>query len=219
MSRNYWSEMSCDRVVGVRRALFCSCMKVDVYQTNKEGTYLFLPRGAPFSSVPEPVRDSAKLQHFIDTMELATDAVGSNPSEIQTDLEKQGYSMHQAQFKNQGAEGRMGSMDPYPRRVRFTACSGVPPRTQCPFGGRSPSPKRLTTLASVASKNMGAGIHRIRRCPTLLTRTIVALMSGEGIVAMLRAAISHKIPVGYEDEAGFHIGMKMPPGLSNSKPK
>ncbi|MGO8838481.1 MAG: hypothetical protein ACLQAH_01800 [Limisphaerales bacterium] len=33
-------------------------MKVDVYQTNKEGTYLFLPQGAPFSSVPEPVRDT-----------------------------------------------------------------------------------------------------------------------------------------------------------------
>jgi uncharacterized protein YcgL (UPF0745 family) len=74
-------------------------MKVDVYQTNTDGTYLFLPRGAPFSSVPEPVRDSAGLQHYIDTMELATDAAGSNPSEIQTDLEKQGYSIHQAQFK------------------------------------------------------------------------------------------------------------------------
>ena len=74
-------------------------MKVDVYQTNQEGTYLFLPQGAPFSSAPEPVRDTLGPLQFFNTMEFAPDAVGAMHSEIQTDLVKQGYSIHQAQFR------------------------------------------------------------------------------------------------------------------------
>jgi hypothetical protein len=66
---------------------------------------------------------------------------------------------------------------------------------------------------------MAAGSHRIRRCRTLLTRTIVALIRGKGIIATLRATISAQIPVGYEDETGFHIGMEMLPEFSDSKLK
>ena len=74
-------------------------MTVDVYQTNKEGTYLFLPSGELFSSVPRSVRDTIGLLQFFNTMELAPEMVGAKHSEIQADLEKQGYAIHEAKFK------------------------------------------------------------------------------------------------------------------------
>jgi uncharacterized protein YcgL (UPF0745 family) len=74
-------------------------MTVDVYQTNQEGTYLFLRSGEPFSSVPQPVRDTVGSLHFFNTVELAPEMVGAKHSEIQADLEKQGYSIHEAKFK------------------------------------------------------------------------------------------------------------------------
>ena len=89
--------MPCDRANGVAGHL--CFMKLDVYQTNKEGTYLFLPQGAPFSAVPQPVRDSIGFLHFFDSMELAIGATEANHSEIRSDLERQGYSIHQARFE------------------------------------------------------------------------------------------------------------------------
>jgi uncharacterized protein YcgL (UPF0745 family) len=74
-------------------------MTVDVYQTNKEGTYLFLPSGELFSSVPRSVRDTIGLLQFFNTMELAPEMVGAKHSEIQADLENQGYAIHEAKFK------------------------------------------------------------------------------------------------------------------------
>lgn len=74
-------------------------MKVDVFQTRKKGTFLFLPQGAPFSSVPRQVLDTIGLQKFFNTMDLALDVVGVKHSEIRADLERQGYSVHQAGFK------------------------------------------------------------------------------------------------------------------------
>lgn len=74
-------------------------MMVDVYQTNKQGTYLFLRSGEPFSSVSQPVRDSVGLLQFLNTVELAAEIWGAKHSEIQADLEKQGYAIHEAKFK------------------------------------------------------------------------------------------------------------------------
>jgi len=74
-------------------------MTADVYQTNKEGTYLFLLSGEPFSSVPQPVRDTVGMLHFFNTVKLAPEMVGTKHSEIHADLEKQGYSIHKAKFK------------------------------------------------------------------------------------------------------------------------
>jgi uncharacterized protein YcgL (UPF0745 family) len=72
---------------------------VDVYQTNKKGIYLFLLSGEPFSSVPQSLRDTVELLQFLNTMDLAPEKSGAKPSEIQADLEKQGYSLHEAKFK------------------------------------------------------------------------------------------------------------------------
>jgi uncharacterized protein YcgL (UPF0745 family) len=74
-------------------------MTADVYQTNKKGTYLFLLPGEPFSSVPQPVRDTVELLQFLNTVELSPEMRGAKHSEIQADLEKQGYSIHGAKFK------------------------------------------------------------------------------------------------------------------------
>jgi uncharacterized protein YcgL (UPF0745 family) len=74
-------------------------MKVDVFQTTKKGLFLFLPQGAPFSSVPRSVLDTIGLLQFSNTMDLMQDAVGAKHSEIRADLEKRGYSVHQAKFK------------------------------------------------------------------------------------------------------------------------
>jgi uncharacterized protein YcgL (UPF0745 family) len=74
-------------------------MTVDVYQTNKKGTYLFLPSGEPFSSVSQPVLDTVGLLQFLNTVELAAEMLGAKHSEIQADLEKQGYAIHEAKFK------------------------------------------------------------------------------------------------------------------------
>ena len=74
-------------------------MMVDVYQTNKKGTYLFLPSGEPFSSVSQPVLDTVGLLQFLNTVELAPEILGAKHSEIQADLEKQGYAIHEAKFK------------------------------------------------------------------------------------------------------------------------
>jgi len=74
-------------------------MMVDVYQTNKKGTYLFLPSGEPFSSVSQPVLDTVGLLQFLNTVELAAEMLGAKHSEIQADLEKQGYAIHEAKFK------------------------------------------------------------------------------------------------------------------------
>ena len=75
-------------------------MTVDVYQTNKQGTYLFLPSGEPFSSVPQPVRDTVGLLQFFNTVELAAEMLGAKHSEIQADLEKQGYAIHKPNSKS-----------------------------------------------------------------------------------------------------------------------
>ena len=72
---------------------------MDVYQTNKKGTYLFLPQGEPFSSVSQTVRDTIGPLQFLNNLELAPDMWGAKHSEIQADLEKQGYSIHEAKFK------------------------------------------------------------------------------------------------------------------------
>ena len=74
-------------------------MTVDVYQTNKKGSYLFLPPGEPFSSVPQAMLNAVGMLQFVNTMEITSEAVGSKHSEILADLEKQGYSIHEAQFK------------------------------------------------------------------------------------------------------------------------
>ena len=74
-------------------------MMVDVYQTNKQGTYLFLPSGEPFSSVSQPVRDSVGLLQFLNTVELVPEILSAKHLEIQADLEKQGYAIHEAEFK------------------------------------------------------------------------------------------------------------------------
>jgi uncharacterized protein YcgL (UPF0745 family) len=74
-------------------------MKVDVFQTTRKDTFLFLPQGAPFSSVPRSVLDTVGLLQFFNTMDLVLDAVGAKHSEIRAELEKQGYSVHKAQFK------------------------------------------------------------------------------------------------------------------------
>ena len=74
-------------------------VKVDVYQTNEKGTFLFLPQGAPFSIVPRQVLDTVGLLQFFDTFELASDVVGAKHSEIRADLERLGYSVHRAKFK------------------------------------------------------------------------------------------------------------------------
>lgn len=74
-------------------------IKVDVYQTNEKGTFLFLPQGAPFSIVPRQVLDTVGLLQFFNTVELAPDMVGVKHSEIRADLERQGYSLHGAKFK------------------------------------------------------------------------------------------------------------------------
>ena len=74
-------------------------MTVDVYQTNEEGTYLFLPQGEPFSSVPRSVLDTIGLSEFLNTVELASEVKDGKRSEILTELEKQRYSVHKARFK------------------------------------------------------------------------------------------------------------------------
>ncbi len=74
-------------------------MTADVYQTNKKGIYLFLRAGEPFSSVPQPLRDTVELLQFLNTVEFAPEKSGAKRSEIQADLEKQGYSFHRAKFK------------------------------------------------------------------------------------------------------------------------
>jgi uncharacterized protein YcgL (UPF0745 family) len=74
-------------------------MSVDVYQTNKKDIYLFLLPGEPFSSVPQPVRDTVELLQFLNTMELVPARPGTQQSEIQADLEEKGYSIHGAIFK------------------------------------------------------------------------------------------------------------------------
>lgn len=79
-------------------------MTVDVYQTNKKDTYLFLLSGAPFSSVPQSLRDSIELLQFLNTMEFAPEKSGAKQSEIHADIEKHGYSIHQARFKIVGHE-------------------------------------------------------------------------------------------------------------------
>jgi uncharacterized protein YcgL (UPF0745 family) len=74
-------------------------MIVDVYQTNKNGTYLFLPPGEPFSSVPQPVLDTVGPLEFLDTVELTPEALGVKHPEILADLKKHGYSIHEAKFQ------------------------------------------------------------------------------------------------------------------------
>jgi uncharacterized protein YcgL (UPF0745 family) len=63
-------------------------MIVDVYQTNEEDTYLFLPEHEPFSSVPRSVLDTVGLSEFLNTMELASEMKDGRRSEIVTELEK-----------------------------------------------------------------------------------------------------------------------------------
>ena len=77
-------------------------MKVDVYQTKKEDTYLFLVQGEPFSSVPQAVRDTVGIRDFFDTMEFTPSRANAKPSEILMDLEKQQYSVHRAKFRITG---------------------------------------------------------------------------------------------------------------------
>jgi uncharacterized protein YcgL (UPF0745 family) len=74
-------------------------MSVDVYQTNKNGTYLFLCSSEPFSSLSQPLRDAIGPLYFLNTMELAPARLGTQQSEIQAELENQGYSIHGAKFK------------------------------------------------------------------------------------------------------------------------
>ncbi len=74
-------------------------MKVDIYQTNKQGTFLFLPSEEPFSSVPQPVLDTVGLLHFLNTVEIELETLGVTHSEILADIEQQGYSFHEATFK------------------------------------------------------------------------------------------------------------------------
>jgi hypothetical protein len=66
---------------------------------------------------------------------------------------------------------------------------------------------------------MTAGNHPARKRWTLPPGYAVTLVRGKRIIATWLAAIAAQIPVGYEDEAGFHVGMKMPPELSGSKLK
>jgi hypothetical protein len=49
--------------------------------------------------VPQSLRDTVELLQFLNTMELAPEKSGAKPSEIQADLEKQGYAIHEAEFK------------------------------------------------------------------------------------------------------------------------
>lgn len=72
---------------------------VDVYQTKNKGSYLFLPSGDPFSSVPQTVRDSVGLLEFLNTVNITPEILGTRHSEILADIEKQGYSIHGAKFK------------------------------------------------------------------------------------------------------------------------
>jgi uncharacterized protein YcgL (UPF0745 family) len=74
-------------------------MKVDIYQTNKSGTFLFLLPGEPFSSVPRPVLDTVGLLQFLDTVEIDLETLGMTHSDILDDIGKQGYSLHEATFK------------------------------------------------------------------------------------------------------------------------
>ena len=74
-------------------------MKVDIYQTNKKGTFLFLLPEVPFSSVPRSVLDTVGLLHFLNTVEIRMETLGATHSEILRDIEHQGYSLHAATFK------------------------------------------------------------------------------------------------------------------------
>ena len=74
-------------------------MQVDIYQTNKTGTFLFLPPGEPFSSVPRSVLDTLGLLQFLNTVEIGLETLGVTHSAILDDIGKQGYSVHEATFK------------------------------------------------------------------------------------------------------------------------
>ena len=74
-------------------------MKVDIYQTNKKGTFLFLPPEEPFASVPRQVLDTVGLLQFLNTLEVGLETLGLTHSEILADIGKQGYSLHEARFK------------------------------------------------------------------------------------------------------------------------
>jgi hypothetical protein len=67
------------------------------------------------------------------------------------------------------------------------------------------------------SNNMNAGNYPPRKCSALPPGNAAALIRGKGIIAALLAAIASQIPVGYQDETGFHIGVKMLPELSNPR--
>ena len=74
-------------------------MIVDIYQTNEKGTFLFLPPEVPFSSVPRSVLDTVGLLQFLNTLEVGMETLGVTHSEILADIERQGYSLHEARFK------------------------------------------------------------------------------------------------------------------------
>ena len=71
---------------------------MDVYKTSQESTYLFLPQGQPFSSLPQTVLDQLGTLQLFRTVELGPNFIGANPAQIQQDFQKQGYSIRGMKF-------------------------------------------------------------------------------------------------------------------------
>jgi hypothetical protein len=46
-----------------------------------------------------------------------------------------------------------------------------------------------------------------------LIGNVITWLRRNGLLARLHASIANHVPVGYEDETGFHIGMKTPSDL------
>jgi uncharacterized protein YcgL (UPF0745 family) len=74
-------------------------MKADVYRTDKKDTYLFLPQGNPFSSLPQSVLNQLGALQFFKTVELVTVMFAANPDVIKADFLEQGYSIRVAELK------------------------------------------------------------------------------------------------------------------------
>jgi hypothetical protein len=69
-------------------------MKTDVYRSNSQDIYLFLPQGHPFSSLPQRVLDQLQSLQFYKTMELEPNIEGANSATIEADFDIQGYSVY-----------------------------------------------------------------------------------------------------------------------------
>jgi uncharacterized protein YcgL (UPF0745 family) len=68
-------------------------MTADVYRTEQRDTFLLLPKGQPFSSLPQDALTQLGTLQFWKTVELLSNTIAVNPDVVEADFQKQGFSV------------------------------------------------------------------------------------------------------------------------------